>query len=98
MDYLRHAFSRFIELGDHSRSVMKLAAISTSAHAKIRFMPLRTKESTAMPKCDRCGKEFYSGDGVWGAGDNRCGECLADDIAAYEEKNPPKPASEPDGK
>lgn len=49
-----------------------------------------------MPKCDRCGKEFYSGDGIWGGGDNRCGECVAEDVAEYEKRNPPKPDSEPE--
>lgn len=48
-----------------------------------------------MPNCDRCGRAFYSGDGIWGDDDNICGECLADDIEESEKRNPPKPVPEP---
>lgn len=49
-----------------------------------------------MAKCDKCGGDFYAGDGVWDDGDSICGECLADMIAEAEEKDQsratPKPA------
>ena len=49
-----------------------------------------------MPKCDKCGKEFFAGDGIWDDDDYVCGECVADQIAEAEKKekakvSPPAP-------
>jgi len=49
-----------------------------------------------MAKCDNCGADFYSGDGIWDDGDSICGECLADMIAEAEKKEKGPVAPKPD--
>jgi hypothetical protein len=54
-----------------------------------------------MPICEKCGRNYYAGDGTWDDGDYLCGECLAievDKAMKKEDRQRGKPNNEPNEK
>jgi hypothetical protein len=70
----------------HSFTIVALRDKSACLSDLFIKLEIISSKGVAVPTCERCGKDFYPGDGIFEDGDSLCGECLAVDVSKALEK------------